>query len=108
MAGDEHPGAGLYQQLRTPQQLGPIHSFDKARQGCQVAGQFGGQKSAHGVDALVTNSGNAVEYEYSDGNTTVRKSFEFSKDSYRANIKSVVLENNVPLPHVLTWRGGFV
>lgn len=52
-------------------------------------------------------NGLGIDYEYSDGNTTIRKSFAFGRDSYLATIKSVVLENGTPVPAVLTWRGGF-
>ncbi len=51
--------------------------------------------------------GLGVDYEYSDGKTTIRKSFQFGKESYLANIKSVVLENGTPVPALLMWRGGF-
>ncbi len=51
--------------------------------------------------------GTGVTYEFSDGTTAIRKSFQFSKDSYQAEIKSQVLENNTPIPHLLMWRGGF-
>jgi len=57
--------------------------------------------------ANVASGGDSIEYEYSDGGATVRKSFVFSKDSYLASVKSTVTENNTPIPHVLTWRGGF-
>jgi YidC/Oxa1 family membrane protein insertase len=48
-----------------------------------------------------------IEYEYSDGSTTVRKSFVFARDSYLSTIKSTVLQGNTPIPHLLSWRGGF-
>ncbi len=52
-------------------------------------------------------NGLGVDYEYSDGKTTIRKSFQFATSSYLANIKSVVLENGAPIPALLMWRGGF-
>jgi YidC/Oxa1 family membrane protein insertase len=55
----------------------------------------------------ISDGGNTVEFEYSDGRTSIRKSFQFSKDSYQVEVKSVVLENNNPVPHLLLWRGGF-
>ncbi|MBV8551828.1 MAG: membrane protein insertase YidC [Acidobacteriaceae bacterium] len=55
----------------------------------------------------VTNGGLGIEYDYSDGKTTIRKSFQFRKDSYLASVKSVVLENGAAVPSLLTWRGGF-
>ena len=48
-----------------------------------------------------------VEYTYSDGKTSIRKSFQFSKDSYLSQAKSVVLSNGIPVPSLLMWRGGF-
>ncbi len=48
-----------------------------------------------------------IDYDFSDGTTSVHKSFQFAKDSYLAEIQSQVLENNTPVPHFLTWRGGF-
>jgi YidC/Oxa1 family membrane protein insertase len=57
--------------------------------------------------AKVSPDGTGVAYEFSDGKTTIRKSFRFSRDSYLANVKSEVLVNNNPVPHFLMWRGGF-
>lgn len=52
-------------------------------------------------------NGLGVAYEYSNGTVTVRKSFQFAKDSYLATIQSDVLDNNTPVPSMLMWRGGF-
>ncbi|HSU58217.1 MAG TPA: membrane protein insertase YidC [Bryobacteraceae bacterium] len=52
-------------------------------------------------------NGLGLDYEYSDGKTTIRKSFQFGKNSYLSNVKSVVLENGTPVPSALMWRGGF-
>lgn len=54
-----------------------------------------------------TISADAIEYVFSDGKTTIRKWFRFGHDSYLANVRSLVLENNTPVPHFLMWRGGF-
>lgn len=48
-----------------------------------------------------------LTFEYSDGTTSIRKSFAFKKDSYLSDVRSEVLENGAPIPHVLMWRGGF-
>jgi YidC/Oxa1 family membrane protein insertase len=48
-----------------------------------------------------------ISYEFSDGHTTVRKSFQFSQNSYLSQIKSEVLLNKSPVSHLLMWRGGF-
>ena len=52
-------------------------------------------------------NGTGIDYDYSDGKTTIHKSFQFGQDSYLAEVKSQVLENNTPVPHLLMWRGGF-
>lgn len=52
-------------------------------------------------------NGLGVDYAFSDGQTTIRKSFVFAKDSYLAEVKSQVLVNNTAVPHFLLWRGGF-
>ena len=57
--------------------------------------------------AKPTAGGLGIDYEYSDGKTTIRKSFLFGKDSYLTSVKSVVLENGTPIPSLLMWRGGF-
>jgi YidC/Oxa1 family membrane protein insertase len=48
-----------------------------------------------------------VEYEFSDGKTVCRKSFQFAKNSYLGQISSEVTEGDAALPHLLAWRGGF-
>lgn len=48
-----------------------------------------------------------ISFEYSDGKASVKKSFTFRKDSYLTDVRSEVLENGSPIPHVLMWRGGF-
>jgi YidC/Oxa1 family membrane protein insertase len=48
-----------------------------------------------------------VEFEFSDGKTSCRKSFEFSKNSYLSKFKSEVIENGAPVKHMIEWRGGF-
>jgi YidC/Oxa1 family membrane protein insertase len=51
--------------------------------------------------------GAGIDYQFSNGTTSIQKSFRFGRDSFLANVRSVVLENNVPVPHFLVWRGGF-
>lgn len=55
----------------------------------------------------VSNDGTTLTYEAADGTTTVRKSFQFKRDSYLVQIESAVVENGTPEPHLLMWRGGF-
>jgi len=51
--------------------------------------------------------GTGVSYEYSDGTTTIKKSFLFKQDSYLGDVQSSIVENGQPVPHLLVWRGGF-
>ena len=55
----------------------------------------------------ISANGDEVTYQFSDGKTTITKSFQFGKSSYLATIKSAVLEGSTPVPHFLAWRGGF-
>jgi YidC/Oxa1 family membrane protein insertase len=73
---------------------------------------FPAQKPAFDPNAVlyqtqVSNGGDTIDFEYSDGHTRIHKSFEFQKDDYLSTAKSSVLDNNINLPHLLTWRGGF-
>ena len=49
----------------------------------------------------------AVTFEYSDGRTATKKTFQFMPKSYLVEITSQVVDNGVLLPHEFTWRGGF-
>jgi YidC/Oxa1 family membrane protein insertase len=74
--------------------------------------EVNGQKPAFDPNTVlysskVSDGGKTVEFEYSDGHTSIRKSFQFTQDSYRIGVKSVVLTNNTLVPHFLLWRGGF-
>jgi YidC/Oxa1 family membrane protein insertase len=57
--------------------------------------------------AKVAPGGDGIEYDFSDGKTTIRKSFQFTKDSYLSEVRSSVTEGNTLVPHFLVWRGGF-
>ena len=48
-----------------------------------------------------------VTFEYSDGRTATKKTFQFMPKSYLVEITSQVIDNGALLPHELTWRGGF-
>src|SRR3954451_1235492 len=51
--------------------------------------------------------GLGVSYQYSDGHTSVRKSFKFEKNSFLSKISTEVTLDGKPLPHMIEWRGGF-
>ncbi len=57
--------------------------------------------------AKPTPDGLGIEYQYSDGQTTVRKTFSFGSNSYRSQALSEVVSQGSTLPHFLVWRGGF-
>jgi YidC/Oxa1 family membrane protein insertase len=61
-------------------------------------GLFQVERSADGL---------GVTFEYSDGRTATKKTFQFKPNSYLVQITSQVSDNGVLLPHELTWRGGF-
>ena len=48
-----------------------------------------------------------VNFEFSDGRIDVKKSFRFTDDSYLVAVTSQATQNGMPLPHALSWRGGF-
>ena len=48
-----------------------------------------------------------VTFEYSNGRTATKKTFQFMPKSYLVRITSQVIDNGVLLPHEMTWRGGF-
>jgi YidC/Oxa1 family membrane protein insertase len=57
--------------------------------------------------AKQTADGLGIDFEYSDGKSLFRKSFHFAKDSYLSQITTEAQQNGQPLPHLLSWRGGF-
>lgn len=53
------------------------------------------------------SDGLGVAYEYSNGAVTARKTFRFQKDRYVTQVSTDVSEHGAPIPHLITWRGGF-
>lgn len=73
---------------------------------------FTGTKPATDVNwawysQTVTPDGLGVDYEYSDGHTTVHKSFRFQRNSYLSTVTSDVTVDGKPVQAMLQWRGGF-
>ncbi|MCU1337727.1 MAG: protein translocase subunit yidC [Bryobacterales bacterium] len=62
-------------------------------------------KALFRVERSADNLG--VTFEYSDGRTATKKTFQFMPKSYLVQITSQVVDNGVLLPHEFTWRGGF-
>jgi YidC/Oxa1 family membrane protein insertase len=53
------------------------------------------------------SDGRGIEYDYSNGHITVKKAFRFTPSSYLVQVRSEAILNNVAIPHLLQWRGGF-
>ena len=48
-----------------------------------------------------------ISYEFSDGHTSVRKTFRFQKDSYRSQVSAQVTIDGRPVNSMIEWLGGF-
>ena len=57
--------------------------------------------------ATVTPDGLGIDFEFSDGKVSARKSVRVSKNSYLSQVTSDLRENNTGVPHMMAWRGGF-
>ncbi|MCW5964015.1 MAG: membrane protein insertase YidC [Bryobacterales bacterium] len=57
--------------------------------------------------ANVSENGRHIEFLLSNGTWTFRKVFEIEESSYRARVRSEVMNGQSPVPHLLAWRGGF-
>jgi YidC/Oxa1 family membrane protein insertase len=55
----------------------------------------------------VDPDGLGASYEYSDGHTTIHKTFRFEKDSYISKVQTTATIDGVAVPHRIEWRGGF-
>ncbi len=49
----------------------------------------------------------SIEFTFSDGKTSARKSFQFDPRGYRALFRSEVSSNGQGIDHHIAWRGGF-
>ena len=54
-----------------------------------------------------SDDGLEINFEFSDGKVSARKTFQFTRDSYKSKISTEVTDSGVPIPHLLQWRGGF-
>jgi len=54
-----------------------------------------------------TETAPGIEFEFSDGRTFSKKSFQFRKDQYLSKFSSELVDNGAPLAHWVAWRGGF-
>jgi YidC/Oxa1 family membrane protein insertase len=51
--------------------------------------------------------GLGIDYDYSNGRTIAHKSIRFQRDSYLTEVSTSLTESGTPVPHLITWRGGF-
>jgi YidC/Oxa1 family membrane protein insertase len=51
--------------------------------------------------------GLGIDFEFSDGKVSARKTFRFAKDSYESHVTTEMTQGGVPIPHLIEWRGGF-
>ena len=51
--------------------------------------------------------GLGIAFEFSDGKVLARKAFRFKKNSYLAQVSTLVSENGRYIPAAIEWRGGF-
>ena len=73
---------------------------------------FPGQKPTVDVNKAayrqsVEPDGLGVTYEFSDGHTSVRKTFRFERNSYLSHVSAEVSIDGKPVPSMIEWRGGF-
>lgn len=74
--------------------------------------EFPGQAPAANLNQALfapkpSEDGLAIGYDYSDGKVTARKSFQFQRKSYIAQVATSVTLNGTPVPALMGWRGGF-
>ncbi len=54
-----------------------------------------------------SSDGLSVDFTFSDGKLSIKKSFRFDKQRYLSQVRSEVTQNAAPVSHLLAWRGGF-
>jgi YidC/Oxa1 family membrane protein insertase len=54
-----------------------------------------------------SSDGLGIDFEFFDGKTQARKSFRFEPDRYLVKMVSELREQERPVPHLVSWRGGF-
>lgn len=74
--------------------------------------EFKGQQPAQDLNKALwavskSADGLGLEFEYTVGNISAKKSFQFQNGSYQTGFTSQVNSNGVLMPHRLVWRGGF-
>jgi YidC/Oxa1 family membrane protein insertase len=95
---------------RKPLELVNSHGVQKA--GYPFSFDFHGQKPSTDLNTALwvahpAPDNRSIQFEFADGRTTARKTFEFQPDSYMVQYADDLSLNGTGLPHVIQWRGGF-
>jgi YidC/Oxa1 family membrane protein insertase len=89
-----------------------VHEPGTAKVGYPFSVQANGQDMKPNLNwylfaAKPSADGLGIEFQYSNGNNSARKSFKFRKDQYVVDVESDLVLNGAPVQHNLAWRGGF-
>ena len=89
-----------------------VNTKGDAKVGFPFSYYFRGQQPSTDLNKALwvahpSGDGLSIEYEYSDGKTTAKKTFAFQRDGYMVQFADEVMLNGAGLPHLLQWRGGF-
>ncbi|MDZ7637482.1 MAG: membrane protein insertase YidC [Bryobacterales bacterium] len=57
--------------------------------------------------AKLSDDGKSIDFDYAESGWRFHKRFSFTNDGYVAQLQSEVFNGQVPVPHLLVWRGGF-
>jgi YidC/Oxa1 family membrane protein insertase len=93
-------------------ELNLVNAAGSAKAGFPFSLTFKSKKPAYDANNVLyavkaSADGMGVDYEYSDGDTTIRKSFRFEKNRYLSTFASEATQNGAGIPHLVQWRGGF-
>ncbi len=89
-----------------------VNTRAAAKTGYPFALAFSDKKPSTDVNKLLfaakpTADGLGIDYDYSDGNLSVRKTFRFARNSYLSEISGHATQGGERLGSLFTWRGGF-
>ncbi len=93
------------------QPLELVNTASVAKTGYPFSLAFPKAKPAVDVNAVLYRSkaapdGLGIDYDYSDGNVVVHKSFHFEGNSYLSQVSSEVTVGGKGVENLLAWRGG--
>ena len=88
-----------------------VNTAGVAKAGYPFSLAFPKAKPAFDVNAVLylakpTADGLGIDYDYSDGNVVVHKSFRFERNSYLSQVSSEVTLGGKSVQNLIEWRGG--